>query len=107
MRETFDRASETLGALTDYQKKKMYEKLIKENSIGKELTVQLNENDKKVFGNIIKTEGIRLNIDDQAGNFIGGIIIRAENIETNFTFEAIIERLKEEKEPEVAEILFS
>lgn len=107
MREAFDRASETLAALPDQQKKKMYERLITENSTGKEITVQLNENDRKLLGNKIRTEGIRLKIDDQAGDFIGGVIIRAENIETNCTFEAIIERLKEEKEPEVAEILFS
>ena len=107
LREAFDSAEEKLAGLSWQQKRKMYEKLISEYSTGREVTVQLSEDDKKLLGNKLKVEGIRIRIDDQAGDFTGGLIIREDDIETNCTFEVIIDSIRRDMEPEVAAILFS
>ena len=46
-------------------------------------------------------------IDDNAGSFAGGLIIKEKDTEINCTFEVIIENAKKEMESEIASMLFS
>ena len=55
----------------------------------------------------MKADGIKVRVDDEAGSFSGGLIIREKDIETNCTFEVILEAARKEMETEIAAVLFS
>ena len=104
--QAFDKAGERLAGLAADQKKELYQRLILKYS-SREVNIQLNEADKKAFGSRMKADGIKVRVDDEAGSFSGGLIIREKDIETNCTFEVILEAARKEMETEIAAVLFS
>ena len=48
-----------------------------------------------------------MTVDSEAGDFLGGLILREGEIETNCTFEVMIKDTKKEKESEIAAALFA
>ena len=48
-----------------------------------------------------------MNLDTKPGTFSGGLIIKEGSVETNCTFEVMIETAKKEMEAEIAAMLFS
>ena len=105
--QAFDKAGERLAGLAADQKKELYQRLILKYSSSREVNIQLNEADKKAFGSRMKADGIKVRVDDEAGSFSGGLIIREKDIETNCTFEVILEAARKEMETEIAAVLFS
>lgn len=107
LEQAFAEAEKTLEKAPKNRKKDFYEKLIAKYGVGETAVVQLNAADKKLLGNKLKAEGVKIKIDDQAGDFSGGLIIKEGNIETDCTFETMIEQVKTEHEWKIADILFS
>lgn len=112
MEETFSLALEKMAQLSDKEKQDLYAKLIGAYAGGKEVTVQLNQADGKVLGKKLahkaeKAYGIQVTVDSEAGDFLGGLILREGEIETNCTFEVMIKDTKKEKESEIAAALFA
>ena len=105
--QAFDKAGERLAGLSGERKKEMYQRLISKYSSGSEVIVQLNETDKKALGNRLKADGIKIRLDNEPASFSGGLIIREKNIETNCTFEAMLDMARKEMETEIADVLFS
>lgn len=105
--QAFDKAGERLAGLSGERKKEMYQRLISKYSSGSEVIVQLNETDKKALGNRLKVDGIKIRLDNEPASFSGGLIIREKNIETNCTFEAMLDMARKEMETEIADVLFS
>lgn len=106
LEQAFEQAGEKLALLSKEQKTEMYEKLIRRYSSGKSVIVQLNTGDKKILGGKLKTDGIKISIDDETGDFSGGLIIKEGDIETNCTLEVIMKNAKTEMESEIAAMLF-
>lgn len=107
LEKTFARASEKMAAISGQEKKAFYEKLISRYSSGDTVVVQLNGDDRKEFGKKLKVKDIKVILDEKDGAFSGGLIIKEQDIETNCTFEVIIENAKKEMESEIAAMLFS
>ena len=107
LEEAFAKAEEKLVSMPENEKKDIYERFIEKNSCGDKVTVQLNEDDRKVFGKKLKAGKTNIIIDDNAGSFAGGLIIKEKDTEINCTFEVIIENAKKEMESEIASMLFS
>ena len=105
--QAFERAGDRLAGLTTDQKKELYEKQILKYSSGREISIQLNEKDKKAFGSRLKADGIKVRLDNEAGGFSGGLLIRENDIETDCTFEVILESARKELETQIAGVLFS
>jgi V/A-type H+-transporting ATPase subunit E len=47
-----------------------------------------------------------LRISDETRNIMGGFVLKAEGVELNYSFEALLRMYRDEIEPEVAAILF-
>lgn len=107
LEQTFSKAAEKLAAVPAEQKKALYEKLIGTYSSGDAVVIQLNGTDKKDFGKKIKVKGIQITVEEETGDFSGGLIIKERDMETNCTFEVIVENAKKEMESEIAAMLFS
>lgn len=107
LKKAFDKALAIMAGMPDKQKKEIYEILIAKHSTGKEISVQLNEKDKRVVGNKLKAEGIKVRTESNTGDFAGGLIIRENTTEVNCTFEAMVDNARRNMEAKAAEILFS
>lgn len=112
LEETFSLALEKMTQLSDKEKQDLYVKLIGQYTGGSEVIVQLNQADGKALGKKVaqkaeKNYGIKVTVDREAGNFLGGLILREGEIETNCTFEVMIKDTKKEKESEIAAALFA
>ena len=107
LEEAFARAEEKLASMSDNEKKDIYEKFIEKYSSGEKVTVQLNEEDRKAFGKKLRAGKIDITIEENAGSFKGGLIIKENDTEINCTFEVIIASAKKEMEAEIASMLFS
>jgi len=107
LEKAFFEAEQELAGMPDAKKKGFYEKLISACSIGNNVMVRLNEQDKKRVGKKLKVAGKTLKIEETPGSFKGGLIIREADTETICTFEALIADAAKELEPEIAAILFS
>lgn len=74
--------------------------------------VVISENDKNVltkafFDKISAKIGKKLTLSDTFGNFKGGVMLLGKGVEKNLTFESELALLRDEVEPEVANIMFS
>lgn len=112
LEETFSLALEKMAQLPDKEKQDLYVKLIGAYTGGKEVIVQFNQTDSKALGKKVaqkaeKNYGIQVTVDGEAGDFSGGLILREGEIETNCTFEVMVEDTKKEKESEIAAALFA
>ena len=131
MDAAFEKSMERLCAMSDEKKVALYSQMALSSmaghtqlilnateraSIGKAVCDLVN---KKMLVGGVKTvveaitnlelpEGklMSLTLADEVGPFRGGMKLRCGNIETNCTFEVLLDRAKEELEPEVARILF-
>lgn len=66
----------------------------------------INEAFVKEINNELKDKG-NLKLSQSEGKFRGGFILEKNGIEINYTFEALVQSLREELEFEVANILFN
>lgn len=112
LEKTFELAKEKLSALPEKEKLEMYVKLLGTYSGTKTVTVILNETDKKAFGKKLAQEAgkkhdLNVTLAQNPGDFLGGLIIQEGEIETNCTFEVLINDTKKETESEVAAMLFA
>lgn len=112
LEKSFELAKEKLSALPEKEKLAMYVKLVGKYSGTKDATVVLNESDKKAFGKKLASEAskkhdLKVNLAQETGDFLGGLIIQEGEIETNCTFEVLINDTKKETESEVAAMLFA
>ncbi|MCQ4636809.1 V-type ATP synthase subunit E family protein [Anaerovorax odorimutans] len=112
LEKTFEMAADKLAQLPEEKKLKIYKGLIGTYSGSKQVTVVLNEADQKAFGKKLASEagqahGMEVNLAQQPGDFIGGLIIQEGEIETNCTFEVLINDRKKETESQVAAMLFA
>lgn len=107
LEETFSLALQKLTDMTEDRKKAFYEKLIHKFSESDQVTVKLNEEDTAALGKKLEVQGIKVNLDTTPGTFSGGLIIKEGSVETNCTFEVMIENAKKEMEAEIAAMLFS
>ena len=57
------------------------------------------------FKYLVKNSGLNINISDEE-NVESGFIVRDGNIEINFSFDSLVDYMREGLEPEVAKILF-
>ncbi len=87
-------------------RKAFYEKLIEKYSLGNEVTVQMNDDDRRTLGKKLKVKGIELSIDKIPGDFCGGLIIKEQRVQTDCTFEALVADMQKALEPEVAGMVF-
>lgn len=129
----FEKAMEKLCTMSDEKKVAFYSEMATRSvsasaelilnaadkaSIGKAVTAMVG---KKFLvdgiGNVVdaitnlklpdKSIGRIITLADEVGNFRGGFKLREGNIETNCTFEVLLDRAKEDLEPEVARMLFN
>lgn len=107
LEKTFELAEAKLAEFSPEKKKALYEKLIERFAEGKEVVVQLNEKDAKELGGKLEVKGVSITLDKEAGAFAGGLIIKEGDMETNCTFEVIIEDSKKSMESKIAAMLFS
>lgn len=107
LEKTFKLAEEKLNEFSPEKKKALYEKLIERFAEGKDVVVQLNEKDMKELGGKLEVKNISVSLDKEAGAFNGGLIIKEGAMETNCTFEVIIEDSKKAMESKIAAMLFS
>lgn len=71
------------------------------------MTVQLNEKDSSAFGKKLKVKGMEISLDEKTGAFSGGVVIKEPFLETNCTFEVMMEAAKKDMESEIAAMLFA
>ena len=107
LEQVFALAEEKLTAMEPKKKKALYEKLISKFSTSQEVTVQLNEQDSGTFGKNLKVEGVNIDLDKACGDFSGGLVIKEQSLETNCTFQVMIENAKKDMESEIAAMLFA
>lgn len=112
LEDTFTLALERMMQLPDKTKQDLYAKLIGTYTGGTEVTVQLNQADSETLGKKLvnkaeKNYGIKVTVGEEPGAFLGGLILREGEIETNCTFEVMIQDTKKEKESEIAAVLFA
>lgn len=105
--QVFSLAGEKLAGMEPKKKKALYEKLISKFSTSQKVTVQLNEQDSGEFGKKLKVEGVNISLDKKHGDFSGGLVIKEQSLETNCTFEVMIENAKKDMESEIAAMLFA
>lgn len=106
LEQAFSKAGEWLAKIEKDEKKEIYKKILMKYRNGNNVVVQLNDTDKKSIGSRLRADGVKITIDENTGDFSGGMIIKEKNIETNCTFEAIINNAKQTMESEIASILF-
>lgn len=107
LEQAFALAAEKLASLEPKKKKALYEKLIAKFSTGQAVTVQLNEKDSSAFGKKLKVKGMEISLDEKTGAFSGGVVIKEPLLETNCTFEVMMEAAKKDMEAEIAAMLFA
>lgn len=107
LEQAFALAEEKLTAMEPKKKKALYEKLISKFSTSQEVRVQLNQQDSAAFGKKLKVEGVNIDLDQEHGDFSGGLVIKEQSLETNCTFQVMIENAKKDMESEIAAMLFA
>lgn len=107
LEQTFAMAAGKLTDIEPDKKKALYEKLIAQYSSSREVVIRLNEKDRGDFGKKLKVKGVRISLDEENGTFSGGFIMKEQALETNCTFEVMIENAKKEMESEIAAMLFA
>lgn len=105
--EVFDRALHKLENLDKSAYKSIIVKLIEQNAEENDV---ITLSSKAPFGlneiaslDIVKAKNIKVTMSDKIG---GGIIIERQNMDINFTFESIIDGLKEKLQSQVYSDLF-
>lgn len=106
LEKAFAVASEKLAAIGGDEKKALYEKMIAKYSTEADVTVQLNAADQEL-AKTLTVDNKNITIDETAGDFSGGLIIKEKMSETNCTFEVIVENAKKDMEAEIASVLFA
>lgn len=107
LEQTFAMAAEKLVNTAPDKKKALYERLISQFSSSDKVVVQLSQKDRSDFGKKLKVKGIQISLDEEDGSFSGGLVIKEQDLETNCTFEVMIEKAKQEMESEIAAMLFA
>lgn len=62
--------------------------------------------DESFIKDFAKNKGIKLTLDKELGNFLGGFILHSEGVDKNLSFEVEIKALREEYESEIAQLIF-
>ncbi|MCB6993395.1 hypothetical protein LI177_07875 [bacterium 210820-DFI.6.37] len=112
LEKAFALALEELSGFSDEKKLELYSRLIGRYSSAKDVTILLNEADGQAFGaKLAKKAGkafdMKVTFSKEKGDFLGGLILREGDIETNCTFEVLIQDTKKETETEIAAMLFA
>ncbi|NLD19827.1 MAG: hypothetical protein GX663_06205 [Clostridiales bacterium] len=112
LEKAFGMAAEKLGQLSDDEKAGLYVRLIGKYGDTGKMTIVLNEKDKNAIGKKLikraeKEYGKEITLSERTGAFLGGVILLEDEVETNCTFEVILEDIKKETEADVAAMLFA
>lgn len=107
LEQAFRLAEKKLTNFPSGEKQHFYENLIKKTAVGRDIAVQLNKYDLADFGEKLQVSDISVGLDPNTGAFSGGLVIKEKNLETDCTFETMVEESKKELEPEIAAMLFS
>lgn len=106
LEKAFTVALERLAAMGEDEKKALYEKLITKYSGESDITIKVNAADQELAKKLT-VDNKNITIDETAGDFSGGLIIKEKLTETNCTFDVIVENAKKDMEAEIASVLFA
>lgn len=111
--ESFDKACGKIVALGEDQYVALLAKLAKGAAVTREERIVLNERDKAAVGAAVVEKanallaGGKLTLAEETGDFIGGLILRRDNIEVNCTAELLVKLCRDELSSKVAGVLFA
>lgn len=104
MDEAFTRALELLVKTSRPDKAKLFERILKENASKGDVILCL-EQEAPVFSKaMLERCGVTLEVGDIGAS--GGFIIKCAGGQIDCTYEALIANVREDMEPQVAELLF-
>jgi len=110
--QVFSSALQKLVSLPDKQYKELIKKMLLKSCQGGEEIIISPSDKKRITPEFVKAVGAALGkkdgirLSDENRDLKGGFILKAGRIEINNSFESLIDSLREELEPQVAEILF-
>lgn len=114
--EVFQKALESLSRMIDSEYEAMLQKLIIDAVETGEEEILLSKQDKARlsadFANKVNQTLTQigkkgnLKFSDETRAIMGGFVLKAEGVESNYSFEALLRTYRDEIEPEVAAILF-
>ncbi len=106
--ECFDKARERILSLDEEKYLAFIEKLCVENADDGDILV-LGKEEKYIteefVENISKKTGKKLSISEEKGDYVGGIVLRANSCDKNLTLNALLRSMREDKEKEIAKLL--
>ncbi len=113
---SFDRALVELRALPQEESQELLKQLLLEAAVTGNEEIVVEEQDRKLYNltflakvNLALMMSGRkagLKLSEQTGSTGGGFILKAEDIEINATYPALIKEIRDELEPQVVKILF-
>jgi V/A-type H+/Na+-transporting ATPase subunit E len=114
--EVFQKALDSLSKMDSNEYEDVLFKLIVSASESGEEEIMLSKQDKSRlpadFSNKLNQALVQagkkgnMKISDEARDILGGFVLKAEGVEVNYSFEALLRMDRDEIEPEVAAILF-
>lgn len=108
IQKTLDRAVVLLSDLSNDEYKTFVKRSIESLTLKGDEKVIINKKSEGIITEeFIKSVNGNLSLSSERRDFVGGVIIEKNGIETNFTFEALINSLKDSLEFDVANILFN
>lgn len=112
----FDEAAQSLTALPDREYLNFISKtLVSLDLKGDETLIFAQRDSSRIDDKFIqsingvlysKGKTANIKIDKSFGNFMGGFIVQQDGIELNYTFDAVLNSMRDELEQEVADLLF-
>lgn len=112
----FDEAAQSLTALPDREYLNFIRKtLVSLDLKGDETLIFAQRDSSRIDDKFIqsingvlysKGKTANIKIDKSFGNFMGGFIVQQDGIELNYTFDAVLNSMRDELEQEVADLLF-
>ncbi|MGL5414315.1 MAG: V-type ATP synthase subunit E [Clostridium sp.] len=110
--EVFNMSIDSLCKMESSEFRNFVKSSIKNLNIEGDEKLILNENGAKAIDSAFVSEinkefNLKLTLSDVRGWFKGGFILEKNGIEINYTFESLVQSLRDEMEFEVANILFN
>lgn len=110
--EVFTMSVDSLCQMKENDFRNFVKASIKNLQIEGDENIILNETgmkviDKAFIDGLNKEFNLNLTLSSEKGSFKGGFILEKNGIEINYTFESLVESLRDEMEFEVANILFN
>ncbi|MEG2561051.1 MAG: V-type ATP synthase subunit E family protein [Clostridia bacterium] len=106
-----EKAIEKLRALPREKYKAIVTQMIEKNAEDGDI-VTIAQTDKDILtadfvASVAKSLGVKLTLNKSYGEFAGGVVLQSKNVDKNLTFEVELNAIRNEVEPQIAEILFS